>query len=382
MTATLPGAGPSRGTAGRRRGMFWVLLVVGILVVAVIGGRPSGEGRPYAPDSVGSSGAKAVRELVESFDADVDVSDEIGEHADVVLVLVDELTDRQRDDLVDWVAEGGRLVIADPASPLTPVVAETLDPFGFDEPRLPEDCSVDALDEVGTIAPGVPADYEVPDDGAQCFGPTGTAFVVAAPRGDGVQVSIGGPDVFTNGRLDEADNAVLAVSLLAPEPGTEITWLTRDASVPAETTSLWALVSPGGKAAVLQLCIAAGAYVLVRGRRLGRPLSEPQQVQLAGSELVAAVGHLLQQSRDPDRAARLLRADLRRSLRERLGLGGDASAELVAQVVASRCSLDRSRVDWILLDHPVGTDDVLVALAADIDTLKEEVLHGHAPRAR
>jgi hypothetical protein len=371
---TAPASGGKRGWGG----WFWLGLVAVLLVIAAVGGRPDEDGAPYDPDGVGPQGAKALRYLLEDLGAEVDVRDSIGDDADVVVVLVDDLTDDQRDDLVEWVEGGGRLVIADPASPLTPVVDQFDLGIVAGAPLEPFRCDVDALADVAALDPGSASRYEVVSEAGSCFGNGARAFVVTQPRSDGVQVSIGGADVFTNDRLDLLDNAVLASSLLAPEPGTQVVWLERDRSAPGVTSSVWSLVAPGPRAAMWQLAIAAVVYVVVRGRRLGKPLQERQPVQLEGSELVVAVGNLMHRSQDPDRAARLLRSDLRRSLRDRLGLPGDATDSLVAQVLATRFSVDPARATHAVVDAPVRSEAELVALARDVESLKKEVLHGHA----
>jgi hypothetical protein len=92
-----------------------------------------------------------------------------------------------------------------------------------------------------------------------------------------------------------------------------------------------------------------------------------------------AHGNLLAQTHDPDRAARLLRADLRRRLAERLGLSPNATAEVVAEVTALRTGVDRDRVARAVTDVPVRSEAELLDLARDIDTIRAEVLHGTAP---
>ena len=102
-------------------------------------------------------------------------------------------------------------------------------------------------------------------------------------------------------------------------------------------------------------------------------------MEVGGSELIAAHGNLLAQSRDPDRAARLLRDDLRRRLAERLGLSPDAAPQVVAEVTASRTGVDRDRVANAVTDVPVRSEAELLDLARDIDNIRAEVLHGTAP---
>jgi hypothetical protein len=367
--------------ASRRNGWFVLVLALAVLLVAFLGGRPKDNGEPLSPDGVGPSGAKALRELLTSFSAGVAVRDDLSRDADVALLLVDDLTDEQRADVQGWVRGGGRLVVADPTSQFTPLVASSsiTQPFGPnpDEPRLPEVCTIAALADLDSIEPGGVSDYEVPRESDQCFGPSGAAIVTASAKGDGVVVAVGGASVFENDHLGRADNAVLAVNLIAPDPSTHVVWLERDRSAPAEQDSLWALVGPGPRAALLQLAIAALAYILYRARRLGRPPQETQPVQLAGSELVVAVGHLMQQG-DPNRAAELLRDDLRRVLRERLGLPAETSNDALARIVSVRSGIPPERAAFVLGDQPVRTEQGLVTLARDVELLRQEVLHGPA----
>jgi hypothetical protein len=353
------------------------VLVAVLVLIALVGGRPPRQGTPFDPDGVGPSGGRALRETLEALGADVAVTDEVGVDADVVLVLEDRLTEEQRDELRLWVDGGGLLVIADPASELTPIVVGDLGGGvdGEPGPLRPGRCTVDALADVGPVDPGFAARYEADAGSGSCF----DSFVVETAPGRGVQRSVGGAALFTNDRLGDADNAVLAVRLLDAGPGTEVAWLVRDRSVAGEEGSLWALVSPGTRAALLQVAVAALVYVVVRARRLGPPMREPQPVQLAGSELVAAVGHLMQQRRDPDAAARLLRADLRRELSRRLGLPNDAPPDLLVRIVVTRFPIDDATASRVLADHPVQSDEALVALAREIESIRQEVLHGHVP---
>lgn len=363
-----------------KKGYFWLGVVGVLLLVAVLAGRPTGSTEPYDPDSTEPLGTKALVLLLEEYGASVDVGGSLSEGTDVVFVIVDDLTEEQRDEVRQFVRGGGRLVIADPYSQLTPFAQEDFGSTFLDPEDIREqgDCTVPQLRGARAIQPGYSLDFEVPSGARSCFGDGRNALLVVEESGDGFQVSIGGADLFTNEALGDVDNAVLAVDLLAPTPGTQVAWLERDAGAVAESGSMWSLVSTPVRAALLQLGVAALLYLAYRARRLGRPIREPQPVQLAGSELVGAVGNLLQQTHDPNRAARLLRHDLRRSLADRLGLPADAPPELVADVVADRFGLDGARAHRAIVDLPVANDDEVVLLAREIEAIRQEVLHGHA----
>jgi hypothetical protein len=222
--------------------------------------------------------------------------------------------------------------------------------------------------------------YDVEGAESSCYGDETESFVTVS-RGAGGEsaegriVALGGTRPFTNELLDHADNAALAAALLVPRAGTTVEWLQPDpGAVSAE--SLSDQLTPGVRQAILQLLVAFGVFALARGRRLGRPIAESQPSQIAGSELVSAVGDLMQRTRSPARAAALLRADARRVLCERLGLAVDSEPVVIAELVAERTGLDPERARAALTDQPLQTDEDLVRLAQEIETIRQEALHG------
>jgi hypothetical protein len=345
----------------------WVLVGGAILVVVLLIGRPGGDGPPLDPSSTEPLGTRALVLLLEDLGAEVDVR-EGGPAAgdDVVLLLADTLDDGGRRAVADHVEGGGRLVVADPGSLLQPF--PVADPVTASE--LAPDCDVPALGDVERVDPVGGVGFDVPLEGTGCFPSGAGAFVALADVGRGTVAGIGGAGAFTNAELGTLDNAVLAGALLAPEPGTRVALL-RPAAVGGGQESLRDLVAPGVWGALLQLGVAFLLYALWRARRLGRPVEEPQPVRLAASELVVAVGHLLQQAGRRDQAAALLRADLRRRLAEHMGLALDASAEVVATAAAARTGLPVDRLRTALSPRPVGDDEDLVALSVEITALEE-----------
>jgi hypothetical protein len=88
-----------------------------------------------------------------------------------------------------------------------------------------------------------------------------------------------------------------------------------------------------------------------------------------------AVGILLQQGRRRDAAAGMIRASLRRTLVERLGVPADASPEALAEVAAARTGVDRATVVAALSNTLPTDDDALVVLARTVELLRNEVAH-------
>jgi hypothetical protein len=141
-------------------------------------------------------------------------------------------------------------------------------------------------------------------------------------------------------------------------------------------TTLLDLVPVNIERALLQLGVAFVLYALWRARRLGRPVVEGQPVEVAGSELVAAVGGLLERRSAAERSAAVLRADLRRDLGVRFGIPPEAPPDLAARIVADRTGTDPDRLLAALVGAPATDDAELTELARLIESVRREVIHG------
>ena len=358
--------------------VVWVIVGAAVLVVALIVSSPGSSAAHLDPTSASPGGTKALIDLLGESGGRVTVTtDTPGPSTAVALLLVDTTSEAMTADLERWVRAGGVLVVADARSSFVPPGRRAPTVFGVGAASIARgECSIAALGGVNQIAPGDGSvRFEVPDGAAGCIDQGSGAFVVDQPLDRGHIVSVGGADAFTNELLGTDDNAVLAVSLLAPRTGTPVSVLWGMTATDSHR-SLSHLISTGVRLGLWELVVAFVVYALWRGRRLGRPVAEVQPVQIGGSELVSAVGNLLQQSHDPDRAARLLRADLRRQLTERLGLGRGATPDVLAEVTAARTGVARDQVARAVSDLPVRNEAELLALAHDIDTIRTEVFHG------
>jgi hypothetical protein len=360
-----------------------VLLAAGLLAVTLLVGAPSSShDHALDPASTQSDGTKALVLLLQESGANSVVTDHVPAPGTDVAVLLADTTSRSfTDQLERWVEGGGVLVVADHYSSFAPPVDAAPTPFGDAEIQVARgSCDIPALAGLFELfSPTGSTRYRVPAGSGSCFADGSRAFVVDTPTGRGHVVAVGTPDVFTNAALDQGDNAGLAVALMAPIPGHRVDVLygmSAHGSPAASRGDLGSLVPTGVKLGLVELVLAFGVYAWWRARRLGRPVLEHQPVQIAGSELVSAHGNLLQQTHEPDRAARVLRRDLRRQLGDRLGIGPDAPPQVVAEVTASRTGLPRDQVDRAVNDVPVRSEEELLALAHDIDAIRTEVLHG------
>lgn len=353
-----------------RRGVLVGLLLVVVVLGAYVGAARRTTGPPLDPGSTAPDGTRAVVELVARLGGTIDVVDGTPtDDVDVALLLEDRLDREPADALLGWVRGGGTLVVADPGSLLTP-------PAGggaFDE--LAGTCDVDGLDDATRLDVGVSRTYDVPAGATGCFTARGgEAFAVVTPTGDGRVVALGGPDLFTNELLDQADNAVLVAALLvgeSPGAGGRAAFL-RPALAGGGERGLVDLIDTPVRAALAQLLVAFGVVVLWRARRLGRPVEEPQSVRIDGSELTRAVGRLLENNRRPDRAAAILRDRARRELSPMLGLPLDASVAAVESTLLARTDLSADEVHRAVAAE-VRSDDGLVDVARLLVRIREEI---------
>jgi hypothetical protein len=298
-----------------------------------------------------------------------------GSGTDTALLLSDDLTPQRREALLAWVRRGGTLVVADPNSGVTQAKGVGTTSIGLLDAQLERRCDVAALSDVRRVAAPGGVVFEIPEGGGTraCFPRNDGAWLLVQSLGVGTVVRLGGASVLVNRELGEADNAVLLASLLAPVEGTAVQVL-RPPLPGGGGAGLGDLIAPRVRLALWQLVVAFALLALWRARRLGRPVTEPQPVQIPGAELVVAVGNLLQRAKGRGQAAGLLTDDLRRSLAERLGLPASTPADQVADTVAERTGIPRERVLRTLTPATPRDEAELVALSQAIDTVRREVV--------
>lgn len=365
---------------GVDRRWLWLVLVVVVVIAAFLSTSRRRSGPPFDPESTDSDGARGLVVFFEESGIDVDVTDEVpaaGER-DVVFVLEDRMPSEQAAAVEAFAREGGIAVIADGSSQLSPSSSS------MDKGTLEGTCTDGSLSEVTELeVTSVVRGFGVDDleSVVACFTVDGVALVVAESIGDGQIISVGDPHMFTNEWLDEADNAVLAAAVVGGN-GASVTFLTPErAAVGAGDRNLIDLIPDPVKTLGWQTVVVFALVVAWKGRRLGRPVLEPQPVSIDGSELTRAVGRLLEGNERPDRAAALLRDRARTDLAHRLGLAPDATAASVAAALERATTLTEAEIATATV-APVTTDDALLVVARLLSRIREEVLYGHHPTPR
>jgi Domain of unknown function (DUF4350) len=402
---TSVGAGPPAGSAMSRvarpvrttldptaaqlwqaaRGPLAVLVLVllaGLALAAVAGGKPTGLLDPRAADP---SGSRAVASLLRDQGVTVDLvrtsaAMQASAHAgDTLFVAAPDLLVASQARLVR--DSGADLVLAGTGSPERFVRGVTLRGGSGSGTRAPG-CALPAASRAGTADAGVLA-YSVDATKAgvaagtqieECYSAGGDPSLVHTLAGDGRSVTLlGNAEPLTNDHLAEHGNAALALGLLGAR-GRLVWYLpTLGDLPPGGQRSIYDLVPTGVWWALVQLAIAVLLVAVWRGRRLGAVVPEPLPVVVRATETVEGRGRLYRRSGAREAAANGLRSAALGRLLPALGLPRVSDAVTVAESVAARSRLTSVEVGALLYGAAPADDGALVRLAGLLDDLEKEV---------
>lgn len=269
--------------------------------------------------------------------------------------------------ILDWVEDGGHLVVTFPESAIVGMLgASPGATIGFTGvAELEPGCLAPAALGVGRIAARSTDRILASDDPAfvSCFPVDDGALLLTRAYGDGRVTLLGGASAFTNALLREADNAVLAAQVIGPGPEVVFGPPTEVAPGPM---GLWDALPASARAALAGAAAAAVAFALVRARRLGRPVVEEPIAPLPGSELVRAAGRMYRQARATAYAGTLMRRAAASRLSRRLGATG---ANDLSAALARTSGLPEDRVKEILDGDDPRDDHELMNLGAELEGL-------------
>ena len=387
-----------------RAGLLVLAIALGCIAVAALT-RP-GPGAFMDLTSADPEGAKGLRLLVEHNGSTIETADagvvDAAAAQEFDTVFIPDADGASSEQVAAWrryVGAGGHLVLG---TAVPGIGAEALtDPDALDpstDPilelsgRNPGTCTLAELADIGQLS-GIQAGIKITgsatylavgSEDESCFGTSLRALVVSDP-GSGV-VNIGVSNLFDNQSMgappigttatDVRANAAVAAALLTPTGPSKVAMVTTGISRIAGDggTSPFDLLRPGIKAGLWELTIAVGFFAWWQGRRHGRVVHESAPTHLAASELVDAVGNLLQRQGDAANSAEVIRRSVARDLTVRLGMPPAADADAFARQLAERTGrpVDGLRA---LFDGPVPDDAALHHVAHELESLRHEVLH-------
>jgi hypothetical protein len=207
--------------------------------------------------------------------------------------------------------------------------------------------------------------------GAQsCYPGDGGYALVSYPDGSRTITVLGSSAPLTNSYLASQGDAALVLNLL--RSARQVIWvvpspLAQTAAASSAQRSFFALVPWPVYLIAIQLGVAVLLAAAWRARRLGPLVAERLPVVVRAAETVEGHGRLYQARRARDRAAGELRAAA--SAR----IGRLAGGTLTDEAIAARTGLPSADVAALLHGPPPATDQAMVTLATELDTLERKL---------
>lgn len=353
----------------------WALALASVVIAAVVVGPDRTAGEPFDPRSTGPVGAAGVVDVLRELDRSVAIRTHPDPATGTFVVLRDQLDSDARRQVGAWLRAGGRLIVADPGSPLLRdvVVEDRLATDLVGATATAPDCDDPALADVEAVRSASWVAFAPGTGDGSCFPIGDGAWLVRRSVAQGELVALGGADAFRNGRLGEADNALLLVRLLRADGEVVVA----DASPPGGgEATLGELVPTRVYLALAMLALAFVVVAWARGRRLGAPVEEQLPVRIPASELVLATADLMHRAGVREAAGDALRAELRRDAGSRLGLPEDVPDDVLAARIAAWTGVDAEGVAAALGRGRVPDDDTLVGIARTVARLRRRLAAG------
>jgi len=339
-----------------RRRVVIAAAIVGLAAVVLL-----------TPRSEDPNATAALRRYLESLGHDVREGEGLPPVGGTLVLLEDTRGPGEAQPILDWVEDGGHLVVTSPESAIVGMVGAsagaTIGLTGVSE--LAPGCLAPAIVGVERIAARSTDRILVSDDPAlvACFPVEDGALLLTRTYGDGRVTLLGGASAFTNALLREAGNAVLAARVFGP--GSEVVF-GPPAEVAPAPMGLWDALPAGARAALAGAVAVAVAVALVRARRLGQPAVEEPIAPIPGSELARAAGRMYRHARATAYAGMLMRRSAVSRLSRRLGAEG---ATDLSGALARTSGLPEARVKEILEGDDPRTDQELMSLGAELEGL-------------
>ena len=352
-----------------------VVLVAGVVLAAVGGGRQAGYLDPRAVDPSGSRAlAEVLRDQgvrVDLVTRNADAADAAGPGDTLLVALPDRLLEEQAEAVR---RTGADLVVVGTAAP--ELFRDGVSPAGDVAPgTLAPECGLAAAARAGTADTGGLAYTAAPDSGPAvgCY-PEGGGYSLLRVEQAGTSVTfLGSGEALTNDRLDDEGNAALALGLLGGQD--RLVWYlpALDDLPPGQARSLYELVPEGVTWALVQAGVAVLLLMLWRARRLGPVVAEPLPVVVRAAETVEGRARLYRRAGARDKAAAALRAGAVARVRTSLGVPRGADPAAVVAAVTARTGRPGAAVAALLYGAAPADDAALVRLAGELDALDREV---------
>ncbi len=285
--------------------------------------------------------------------------------------------------VAEWVERGGVLILADDrpgqlggAAPL--FRAFDIELFVPPENPLPEPAPV--LQPAFSAPPARAVVASAPTvlrttraDAVPLAGANAAPLVLGLPYGNGYVFASAALHPFTNGGLDEGDNAAMVLNMLrrAPQGGRIVFDEYHHGFISQPSLRALLLGTPWGWA-ILYTALMLAAYLAFTGRRFGRPVPlQAETARRSSAEYLESMAGLLRRAGRREALQAHYRATFKRRLARASGLSPhlDDAAFLEALAAIAPERAERARALLTAMAAPAASDAALLRLVAEADQI-------------
>ncbi len=383
----ITGDGGSVSATGRRRlrralpGLLLAFVIVAVVVLGLLT-RTDDDTTPLSPGNATPTGSRAVAEVLGDQGVEVVHVRTLAEAEaararlpGATLFFSDPNGWLNEDQLSSLNRSFPSRVLAAPSEPQLLVLAPEILPAGPAEDgrgAVRAGCNEEEARTAGEITGGGQL-YSAP---VECFssaavdGGTGASYAAV-----GGTVVLGNPGILTNGTIEEAGNASLALSTLGA--GESLIWYQPTTADLAGATGTPAnplkLLPDWVNTLMLWLLGCILLAMLWRGRRLGPLAVEPLPVVVSAAETAEGRARLYQGSRAVRHAAANLRAAALSRAAVRLRLPPSSARAAVVEAVARKTGRRPEDIHFLLDGPPPSTEKDLARWAQQLLDLEKEI---------
>ena len=320
---------------------------------------------------------------------------ELGERRGLLVLAPPQLGGARSDEecqaVTRWLTQGNLLLLLSG----DPMPDETLELFGVTEIVVPQKPGeplpaeviqpVEVLSRASTLAVASRARLDLQDSSRAlvplCQDKMGTVLAVARQEEAGLLYVCSDAGLFSNDRLDQADNAILAINLAEAAPGGRVIFDEFHQGY-GERPSLAAYLWHRPRRWVsLQLLVALCLFLLSAATRFGRVMPEPARIRRRDpAEYVRSLASLYQSARAAPQALRIIYLHVLSDLAFSLGLPRNASMRQIADALSTlRPKLAPEALEALArteaaLSSGQVTEQALQTRAAELSRLRRKIV--------
>ena len=374
-----------------RLALFWVVIAVIILIIAVIGIAISSGAQntdPMSATNASPNGGKALVEVLRHEGVRVTVTDTLGDTESAIdspkqttLFVYDANYYLSAEQVHRALHLASTVVLLDPTFEVLDEISPDLASAGYVDGTLEANCRVDAASTAEDIT-GDGNGFRVLDDALDaetCFGSGDDVYSLVQLTSIGTEYTVlGATEALTNGVILDNGNAALGLNLLGANENL-VWYVPGPVDLDSDIPTTGQLSPPWVLPVTLVLFLVVLAAAVWRGRRLGPLIVENLPVTVRASETMQGRARLYEKANARAHTLDSLRIGTIARLAKLTGLPVLSTVDEVIATAAAHAGMDPRQVRRLLIDAQPRSDREMVGLSDELLTLERLVAHNSRP---